>query len=188
MLTLIIIVSPMLATVKAEKPTVEVFKVEAYTDPSTITSMVELVPTQEKIVSHDSIRIASGALREYDYSGALGTGRLYLETVLTLARVSGSVEFPPGSGIYTSAAGTGGGHYKYTLVIDDGPYGSGTLEGIGELDWTFDLTVWPLIYEQTEQISLRPTSGNLDLNRVCVEGIADFAVLGWWWTTTTITS
>ena len=185
MLAAILIVSPMLATADAEKPTVEVFTVEPYTDPSTITNMVPLIPPQEKIVSHETIRISSGALREYDYSGALGTGKLYLETILTVAEVSGSIEFPPGTGIYTSASGTGGGHYKYTLVINDGQYGSGTLEGIGKLDWTFDLTVWPLIYEQMEQVTLRPSAGNLDLNRVCVEGYADYSVLGWWWTTTT---
>ena len=187
LLAVILIVSSMLAIVDAEQPTVEVFTVEPYTDSSTITNLVPLVPPQEKIVSHETIRISSGALREYDYSGELGTGKLYLETILTVASVSGSIEFPPGSGMYTSASGTGGGHYKYTLIID-GPYGSGTLEGIGELDWTFDLTVWPIIYEQTEQVKLRPTAGDLDLKRVCVEGYADYSVLGWWWTTTTVTS
>jgi len=55
LLAAIIIVSPMLATAEAcghcqwhrEKPTVEVFTVEAYIDPSTITNMVEIVPPRK---------------------------------------------------------------------------------------------------------------------------------------------
>ena len=194
LLAAIIIISPMLATAEAcghrghrAKPTVETFTVEAFVDPSTITNMVELMPSKEKFVCHGTIRIATGGQREYDYAGALGTGKLYLETIRTVAKVSGTVEFPPGSGVYTNATGSGGGFYAYTLVIDDGPYGSGTLKGAGRLDWTFDVTVMPPNYEQTEQVTLRPVSGNLDINRVCIEGCAN-VVYGWWWTTTTVYS
>jgi hypothetical protein len=155
--------------------TVETFVKTPFSDPSTFTNMEQLESGSENYACDGTIRVAHGTLRKYDYSGPLGTGTFYLDTLVSITE-----EAIPNSNLI----GNGGGIYKYTLVIDDGLYGTGTLKGIAKLKWDFDLPAYK--YEQWDNGKMVPVEGYLNIRWVSVEGY--MFLFNWWWTTTTIVS
>lgn len=175
-------ITPLIGTAQAcrwRKPrkcrTVETFTTTPFVDPITLTNMEDLETGSEKYVCDGTIRIAHGALRKFDYNGPLGTGTLYLKTLISIA----NVEIP-----YDISISTGRGTYKYTLIIDNGPYGTGTLKGIGKMEWDYDIT--ELRFETWDTAKLVPVKGDLNIKCVSVEGYTLF--FDWWWTTTTVVS
>lgn len=193
LLTVAMLAAPMVGTAEAcgfrrcRKPkTVETFTVTPFEDPSTFSNAVE-VPGESKLICNGKIRIGHGATRELDYSGPLGTGKLYMLTLISITHLT-----TPN----VTSAGIGGGIYKYTLVIDDGPYGSGTLKGIAKLKWNLDLTGMPFegLWEQWDTAKLMPVEGDLDIKWVSIKGYFIIEAppfppfFGWWWTTTTVVS
>ena len=166
--------------------TVDTFTVTPFEDPSTLTN-IETTPGTPKIVCDGTIRVGHGAFRQGDYAGPLGTGTF---TMLTLH--SKTYLTTP----YVTGAGIGGGVYHYTLVIDDGPYGSGTLKGIAKLEWEYDMTGMPFagLWEQWDTAKMVPVEGDLDIKWVSIEGYFTIQappfppLAGWWWTTTTVVS
>ena len=126
---LAMLATPVMAKTYGKGLTVETFTI-TQSDSSTLTLTLE-VPGNPKLVCDGTIRNGHGAYREYDYVGPLGTGTLYQLTLHSKTYLTTP---------YDTMAGVGGGVYEYTLVIDDGPYGSGTLKGIAKLEWDLDLT------------------------------------------------
>ena len=163
--------------------TVETFTVIPTPATNTITYVEELVPGSPIYIQDGSIRIGHGALRRFTYTGPLGTGELFMKTLHSRYEVSGLYEFPPGSGIYIDATGQGSGLYQFTLVVD-GPYGSGTLKGVANMDVEWDYTV--PFYDGQVTAKLVPVEGDLNLKWVEIEGVDVF--LFHWWTTTTVVS
>ena len=182
------LVTPVMAKTYGKGLTVETFTV-TQSDPSTLT-LIEEVPGNPKLIRDGTIRNGHGAYREYDYAGPLGTGTLYQLTLHSKTYLTTP---------YDTMAGVGGGVYEYTLVIDDGPYGSGTLKGIAKLEWDLDLTgmtdIPPVGYYYIwDTAKLEPVEGDLDLKWVSIEGIFVIQappyppIFGYWWTTTTVVS
>ena len=155
--------------------TVEVFTTYPFVDPSTLTDMKPLAAGQEKYVLDGTIRIAHGSLREYDYEGPLGTGTFYIKSLHNKAEVG----IP-----YSNLIAIGEGVYKYTLKIDEGPYGTGTLKGIGKLE--YDFSIPDFRYEHWNTAKMVPVEGNLNIQSVSVEGYQ--FLFNWWWTTTIVVS
>lgn len=155
--------------------TVETFTVTPFEDPSTLTNMEQLETGTVEYYCDGTVKVAHGTLRKHDYSGPLGTGTFYIETLLSIAQV----EIP-----YSDVAQTGKGFYKYTLVIGDGPYGAGTLKGYGTLKYDYNLLEYH--YEQWDSAKMVPVEGNLNIISVSVEGYG--FLFDWWWTTTTVVS
>jgi len=183
-------ITPLIGTAQAcrwrKSRTVETFTTTPFADPSTLTDMEELVPATVKYVCDGTIKISWGTVRKFNYNGALGTGAFYRETLINIIHVSGGkIELPPGSGNYEDAIGQGSGIYKFTLEIEDGPYGTGTLKGIGRTKSDWDFTVFR--FETWDTARLRPVTGDLDIIKVYFEGYNTFPA-GYWWTTTTIVS
>jgi hypothetical protein len=188
LLAISMIATPTVSACRWRKPrTVETFTTTPFVDPSTLTGMEDIVSGSQKYVNEGTIRIGWGSLRKYDYAGPLGTGTFYLKSILSITTVSGMIELPPGSGNYENVTGHGSGIYKYTLVIDGGTYGTGTLKGIGRLEFDWNFGEVPPRYEQWDTATLRPVKGDLSIKKVCVEGYSVFPV-GWWWTTTKVVS
>ena len=193
------LVAPVAAKTYGKGLTVDTFSQIPSVDDPTFTNWEE-IPGDPKLVCDGKIRIGHGGVRQGDYAGPLGTGTFTMVTLISITRLA-----PP----YDGKVGVGGGVYQYTLVIDDGPYGSGTLKGIAKLEWDFDLTkdltiVPPKLplYEQWDTAKLVPVKGNLDIKWVSVEGYFKMGlavkitpggpvivpVADWWWTTTTVVS
>lgn len=163
--------------------TVETFTVIPSPATNTLTYIEELVPGSPTYILDGTVRIGHEAVRSFEYDGQLGTGILYTKTLHSKYAVSGLYEFPPGSGIYINAVGQGSGLYQYTLVIDNGPYGTGTLKGIATVELEWDYTV--LFYEAEETAKLVPVEGDFDLKWVTIEGL-DMLLFHWWITTTVV--
>ena len=155
--------------------TVDKFTATPFVDPPTMTNMKDLEPGSEKYVCEGTIRIAQGNLRQCDYNGPLGAGTLFFKTVYSIMHV----EIPNSISI-----GIGYGIYQYTLVLDNGPYGSGTLKGIAKLNWDYNINEFS--FETWDTAKLFPVDGNLNIKWVSVEGYTFF--FDWWWTTTIIVS
>lgn len=191
MLTLTLVAVSMIATptvsaCRWRKPrTVETFTTTPFAELPTLTNMEQVVPSTPKYVCDGTVRIAKGSVRKYDYNGPLGTGTFYLKSIISITKVSGMIELLPG--YYENITGHGKGSYKYTLIIDDGPYGTGTLKGVGKLAFDWNFAESPPRYEQWDTAMLKPVTGNLNIIKVYLEGYSSFPI-GWWWTTTTIVS
>jgi hypothetical protein len=156
--------------------TIDAYSTTPSEDPSTLTNMEDLVTGSENYICDGTIRVAHGTLRKYDYTGPLGTGTLYLETLHNKT----NVEIP-----YSLLIGIGQGVYQYTLEITtDGGYGTGTLKGIGKLNWEYDITEFR--FETWDTAKLVPVNGNLNLKWVSIEGCA--FLFDWWWTATKVVS
>jgi hypothetical protein len=186
MLLTIAILAPPLVSAKTygQGLTVETFTVIPNPATNTITYVEELVPGSPTYILDGTVRIGHGAVRSFEYDGPLGTGILYTKTLHSKYAVSGLYEFPPSSGIYIDAVGQGSGLYQFTLVIDSGPYGTGTLKGVATviLEWDYSVPS----YEAVETAKLVPVEGDLNLKWVTIEGLDVF--LFHWWTTTTVVS
>jgi hypothetical protein len=121
-------------------PSIETVTKDPAVDPADMSfsqSRAIALPENE-FFCNGTISIEKGGIREFNYTGALGTGRLTWEQVIAKSHVGGGyVEFPPNSGQLANVTGYGWGFYKAKLVIDDGPYGTGTLTGTmrAEVRW-----------------------------------------------------
>jgi hypothetical protein len=186
----VVLATPFVGAVQACRPrrcrTVETFTLTPdSTTPSTLTDMEQLVPATLKFVCDGTIRISRGGIRRFSYDGALGTGTLYTENIVSITRVSGMMQL---AGKDENVTGHGSGIYKWTLEIENGPYGTGTLMGISrtKIDWNFA----ELRLENWDTATLRPITGDLDIIKVYVKGYNLFSIplIGYWWTTTTIVS
>jgi hypothetical protein len=183
LLAIAMLLTPVMAKTYGKGLTVDTYTV-TMSDPSTLTNMVE-EPGTPKLVCDGTIRIGHGAYRELDYNGPLGTGKLYMLTLQSKTYLTTP---------YNTNAGTGGGVYQYTLVIDSGSYGSGTLKGIAKLEWDYDATGIPLFYQQWDTARLVPVEGDLNIKWVSIEGYNLLQIppspplTGWWWTSTTVVS
>ena len=179
MLAVAVLATPLLGTAEAcrhrRSRTVETFSVIPFEDPSTFTNMEEIEPATVEYYCDGTVSIAHGTIRKHDYNGSLGTGIFYIETLLSIAHVT----IP-----YSNVAQTGRGLYKYTLIINDGPYGTGTLKGYGTVKFDYNLLEYR--YEQWDTAKMVPVEGNLNIVRVSVEGYG--FLFDWWWTTTTVVS
>jgi hypothetical protein len=191
--------TPVMAETFGEGLTVQTFTKTPYVDPATFTNWVEVIGDR-KLVCDGTIQIGHKSFRTGDYEGPLGTGTFTMETLHSKTQLTTA---------YDTQVGIGGGVYQYTLTIDNGPYGSGTLKGIAELEWDFDLTLdlttYPPklpLYEQWDTAKLVPVEGDLNLKWVSVEGYFVIKLViqitpggpvpvpfaGWWWSTTTVVS
>jgi hypothetical protein len=188
LMAIALLATPVMAKTYGKGLTVETFTI-TQSDPSTLTLTAE-EEGNAKLICGGTIRNGHGAYREYDYVGPLGTGILYMLTLHSKTDLTTP---------YDTLAGVGGGVYEYTLVIDDGPYGSGTLKGIAKLEWDLDLTgmtdIPPVGYYYIwDTAKLEPVEGDLDLKWVSIEGIFVIQappyppIFGYWWTTTTVVS
>ena len=179
MLAVAVLATPLLGTAEAcrhrRSRTVETFSVIPFEDPSTFTNMEEIEPATVEYYCDGTVSVAHGTIRKHDYNGPLGTGTFYIETLLSVAQVT----IP-----YSSVAQVEGGFCKYTLVIDDGPYGTGMLTGYGTVKYDYNLLEYR--YEQWDTATMIPVKGHLDIVKVSVEGYG--FLFDWWWTTTTVVS
>ena len=189
-LAVAMLATPLVGNVQAcghrQHRTVETFTLTpSFATPSTLTGMEQLVPGTLKFVCDGTIRIARGSVRKFSYDGVLGTGTLYTENIVSITRVSGMMKL---AGKDENVTGHGQGIYKWTLEIEDGSYGTGTLMGISrtEIDWNYA----ELRLENWDTVTLRPVTGDLDIIHVYVEGYNVFSIplVCYWWTTTTIVS
>lgn len=179
LLAVAVLATPLLGTAEACRPrrhkTVETFTVTPFEDPSTFTNMEQLEEATVEYYRDGTVSVAHGTLRKHDYDGPLGTGTFYIKTLLSIAQLT----IP-----YSNVAQIGRGLYKYTLVIDDGPYGTGTLEGYGTVKFDYNLLEYR--YEQWDTAKMVPVEGAMNIICVSVEGYG--FLFDWWWTTTTVVS
>ena len=127
-LLLSMLASCLIATVAAEKTTV----------PYQYTLKVSEIPgtVSEKWSQDGHVDIRTGNQRVGTYNGPLGVGTWYSENVLSISYL----DIPPSTPfVFAGSVGHGFGIYKATLVINNGPYGSGTLEGVSRFSWDYDL-------------------------------------------------
>jgi hypothetical protein len=124
-LAVAVLATPMLGTAEAcrhrRNRTVETFTIVPFEDPATLTNMEQLEEGSVEYYRDGTVAVAHGTLRMHDYNGPLGTGTFYIKTLFGIRQAP----IP-----YSNAAGIGRGFYEYKLVIDDGPYGAGTLKGM----------------------------------------------------------
>ena len=97
---------------------------------------------EQKYLCDGSIIIAKGLIREFSYEGALGTGSITWEQIISVSHVGGGYfELIPG--LLVNVTGSGRGAFKTTLEITDGPYGAGTLTGVMVSDWEWSYATVP---------------------------------------------
>ncbi len=106
-----------------------------YQDTQPVTELAGTV--QEKWSQDGHVCIRTGNQRVGAYDGPLGVGTFYSTNIISMT----FLEIPPSTpfkfGVGTLA--TGFGIYNITIVIDSGPYGSGTIQGLNHIYWDMDL-------------------------------------------------
>lgn len=160
---------------KGKGLTIDTYTITPFVDPSTLTNMEPVIDGESKFVCDGTIRINHGTIRKFDYEGPLGTGTLHLKTLVSISQ-----EAIP----YEQLIETGKGVYQYSLVINNGPYGTGTLKGIGKLEWDYNLPSFK--YEMWGNAKMVRVKGDLDIKWVSIE-VYQF-LFDTWWTTTTVVS
>lgn len=101
--------------------------------------------------------VRTGTQREGPYDGPLGVGTMYSEALISVTRFS----IAP-SGTPPSAAGTGHAVYREKYVIDSGPYGAGTLEGICIMKWESNTVEEPKFYDFVGYSTFARGTGGLE--------------------------
>lgn len=76
--------------------------------------------------------INRGTYRTSTYNGPLGTGTIYYEAIISVTHYDNLTTG------YTTFNGHG--NYREIITITNGPYGTGTLEGIRIMEWNFDIS------------------------------------------------
>jgi hypothetical protein len=194
-LAVAVLATPLLGTAKAcrwGKPkTIDVYARTPGVDPPTEV-VLETIKASDIIKLTSDMKVASGGLRsvaygsEEDDRGPLGYGIKYVKTIISVERYSGEmVNTPMGE---SPMYGHGFGIYKVNLVIEGGPYGAGTLEGIERLEWEWDLSDpsprnWKIEYWSS--YSLIKGAGDFAGVRVDLETYYNM-FLGWYHTKTTV--
>ena len=98
--------------------------------------------TEVKWSGDGHVVIRKGTQRVGEYDGPLGVGIMYSEGIISVTEF----EIPP-SGTPSTSVGKGGAVYKERIVIESGPYGAGTLEGICVMQWDINTVDSPQIYD-----------------------------------------
>jgi hypothetical protein len=192
-----VMATSMLGTVQAcgwkrwGKPkTVDVYERTPGVDLPTVQLIEEIPGNLDKVICNGSLWIKSGISRtsiygsELDDRGPLGFGTEYKKTIISISHIDGEwVNTPLGE---TTIFGYGYGIAKVTLDIEDGPYGTGSLSGIGRAKWEWDLSD-PLNrrYEHWGTISLKHGTGDFAGMQVYIEYYSN-PFLGWFHTKTTV--
>lgn len=104
-----------------------------------------------------STLVRTGTQREGPYNGPLGIGRMYSEAIISVTRFS----IAP-SGTPPTASGEGRAVYKEKYVIETGPYGAGTLEGICVMQWESNTVEEPKFYDFMGYSIFAHGTGGLD--------------------------
>jgi hypothetical protein len=76
--------------------------------------------------------INRGTYRTSTYNGPLGTGTIYYEAIISVTHYDNQTTG------YTTFSGHG--NYKEVITITNGPYGTGTIEGMRVMQWDFDIS------------------------------------------------
>jgi hypothetical protein len=76
--------------------------------------------------------INRGTYRTSSYSGPLGIGTIYYETIISVTHYDNQTTG------YTTFSGHG--NYREVITITKGPYGAGTIEGIRVMERDFDIS------------------------------------------------
>ena len=106
-------------------------------------SMVPVPGTAEEKWSDDGhVVIRKGTQRTGVYDGPLGVGMMYSEAIISVTKF----DVPP-SGTPSTSIGHGGAIYKERYVIESGPFGAGTLEGICVMKWDINTVDLPQYYD-----------------------------------------
>ena len=98
--------------------------------------------TEEKWSEDGSVVIRKGTQRTGAYDGPLGVGVMYSEAIISVTKF----EVPP-SGTPPTSIGRGGAVYKEIYVIESGPFGAGTLEGVCVMKWDINTVDTPQHYD-----------------------------------------
>jgi hypothetical protein len=176
-----------------KRKTVDVYeRTPGVDDPTSI--IVPPTPDKVWILCDGSLEIGKGAIVTSTYGniaddrGPLGYGTGYSEQIWEITRYSGeivSTPFGPQPEFMSSW-----GIYKTTIVIDDGPYGTGTLEGYfvakGEWDLSGPIANW--IWDKSFAWSLDHGTGDFAGFEVYAEAYWSFLLGGnnVWHTKTTV--
>jgi hypothetical protein len=153
--------------------------------------ILEEIPGVEKIICNGKLTISSGTSRtvaygsESDDRGPLGYGTKYVKTIISITHRSGEmVTTPLGE---ETMYGHGFGIYKVKFVIEDGPYGAGTLEATERFEWEWDLSdPNPLNkYEGWSSYTLKHGTGDFAGVTVDLETYFN-VILGFYHTKTTV--
>ena len=107
------------------------------------------VPVQ-KLSGDEHLIITTYQHYEAVYDGPLGIGTMYSDLIVTI------MDNPS-----INPVGTGHSTYNYTLEINDGPYGEGTLSGHLNAIIDFDFTVSPPRIDVWGNASLKQGTGDL---------------------------
>ena len=172
-------------TVNGWPPMVEVFLKNPEVDSPDMSypPIQVLVEGEQSYFRNGTLLIGKGDVREFSYTGPLGTGVLTWETEIAVSHVKGApVEIAPG--VFVNATGTGRGIFKTTLNITDGPYGTGVLRGIMRSYWSYNLTETPPYFIGYPSGTLSHGTGDFRGAKVTLDGInLNFVI----WYNTTIT-
>jgi len=98
--------------------------------------------TEEKWSQDGTVCIRKGTQRIGEYDGPLGIGTMYSDAIISVT----IFEVPP-SGTPPTSIGHGGAIYKEKYVIESGPFGAGTLEGICVMKWDSNTVDTPKYYD-----------------------------------------
>ncbi len=127
--TIALLTTPYVPFAEAGKTTIP------YQDTQSVTEIAGTV--HEKWSQDGHVCIRTGNERVGAYDGPLGVGTFYSTNVISMT----FLEIPP-STPFTFGLGTvaiGFGIYKVTIVIESGPYGSGTIQGSYHIYWDMDM-------------------------------------------------
>jgi hypothetical protein len=183
LLIMSIMATSMFGTVQACKRggksrTVETFYVDPTVDACTLTGTITLDEGDFKLVKDETVKILWGGIKQSDYQGALGSGTYTRETKISIQDNPLFVDGAKGWSIN-----------KGTLVINNGPFGSGTLKGtsFGKIQYDTSETPFFEMWSTTSLSGILYKNGNPQFVRVVINGYTASAPLnGVWFLTTEI--
>lgn len=126
LLAAVVLTTPLLATANAKKTIVSFQNIPVVLTPSPGDIVIS------KLSGDGHLKITTSQNYQGIYNGPLGIGILYSNLIVSV-----------GDNIYFTPIGTAHSTYAYTLVIEEGPYGAGTLAGHLNAEYEYDLTVSP---------------------------------------------
>jgi hypothetical protein len=140
LLAVVILATPLIGSAQACRHSGRSKKVVPYEN--SISLAVVPDSTEEKWSEDGHVVIRKGTQRIGAYDGPLGVGTMYSEAIISVTRFT----IPP-SGTPPTSVGRGGAVYKEKYVIESGPYGAGTLEGICVMKWDINTVDTPPHYD-----------------------------------------
>ncbi len=140
LVAVVLLATPLMSTVQACRPYRGRKTVVAYENSI---SLAPVPGTTEVKWSEDGhVVIRKGTQRVGEYDGPLGVGMMYSEGIISVTKF----DIPP-SGTPPTSVGKGGAIYKEKIVIESGPYGAGSLEGVCVMKWTINTVDTPQSYD-----------------------------------------